>query len=133
MQKFMLQSGKVVELSLAPIEIALNLYRTIMCECKNTGLDLKVTEGETIADVILKNTEALLNILGSQQVLEAVQECSAKNLYDKQRFSMELFEDEKARGDFLPLIYLTAVENIRPFFPNLHTIFSMVEDVFLKG
>ncbi len=133
MQKFMLQSGKVVELSLAPIEIALNLYRTIICECKNAGLDLKVTEGESIADVILKNTEALLNILGSQQVLEAVQECSAKNLYDKQRFSMELFEDEKARGDFLPLIYLTAVENIRPFFPNLHTIFSMVEDVFLKG
>ncbi len=133
MQKFMLQSGKVVELSLAPIETALNLYRTIICECKNTGLDLKVIEGETIADIILKNTEALLNILGSQQVLEAVQECSAKNLYDKQRFSMELFEDEKARGDFLPLIYLTAVENIRPFFPNLHTIFSMVEDVFLKG
>lgn len=133
MQKFMLQSGKVVELSLAPIETALNLYRTIIYECKNAGLDLKIVEGESIADVILKNTEALLNILGSQQVLEAVQECSAKNLYDKQRFSMELFEDEKARGDFLPLIYLTAVENIRPFFPNLHTIFSMVEDVFLKG
>lgn len=132
MQKFMLQSGKVVELSLAPIEIALNLYRTIICECKNSGLDLKIVEGETIADIILKNTEALLNILGSQQVFEAVQECSAKNLYDKQRFSMELFEDEKARGDFLPLIYLTAVENIRPFFPNLHTIFSMVEDAFLK-
>lgn len=133
MQKFMLQSGKVVELSLAPIETALNLYRTIICECKNSGLDLKIVESETIADIILKNTEALLNILGSQQVLEAIQECSAKNLYDKQRFSMELFEDEKARGDFLPLIYLTAVENIRPFFPNLHTIFSMVEDVFLKG
>lgn len=133
MQKFMLQSGKVVELSLAPIETALNLYRTIIYECKNAGLDLKIVEGESIADVILKNTEALLNILGSQQVLEAVQECSAKNLYDKQRFSMELFEDEKARGDFLPLIYLTAVENIRPFFPNLHTIFSMAEDVFLKG
>lgn len=132
MQKFMLQSGKVVELSLAPIETALNLYRTIIYECKNAGLDLKIVEGESIADVILKNTEALLNILGSQQVLEAVQECSAKNLYDKQRFSMELFEDEKARRDFLPLIYLTAVENIRPFFPNLHTIFSMVEDAFLK-
>lgn len=132
MQKFILQSGKIVELSLAPIELALNLYRMIICECKNTGLDLNITEGESIADVIVKNTEALLNVLSSQNVMEAILACSIKNLYDKQRFSMELFEDEKARRDFLPIIYLTAVENIRPFFPNLHTVFSTVEDVFLK-
>lgn len=133
MQKFMLQSGKIVELSLAPIETALNLYRTIICECKNAGLDLKILDDETIADLILKNTEALLNILGSERVMEVVKECSAKNLYDKQRFSMDLFEDEEARGDFLSVIYLTAVENIRPFFPNLHIVFSTIEGLFLKN
>ncbi len=132
MQKFMLQSGKVVELSLAPIETALNLYRTVIGECKNAGLNLKITDDETIADLILKNTEALLNILGSERVMEAVKECSVKNLYDKQRFSVELFEDERARGDFLPVIYLTAMENIRPFFPNLLIVFSTIEDIFLK-
>lgn len=132
MQKFMLQSGKVVELSLAPIETALNLYRTVIGECKNAGLNLKITDDETIADLILKNTEALLNILGSERVMEAVKECSVKNLYDKQRFSVELFEDEGARGDFLPVIYLTAMENIRPFFPNLLIVFSTIEDIFLK-
>lgn len=132
MQKFMLQSGKVVELSLAPIETALNLYRTVIWECKNAGLDLKISDDETIADLILKNTEALLNILGSERVMEAIKECSVKNLYDKQRFSIELFEKEDARGDFLPVIYLTAIENIRPFFPNLLIVFSTIEDIFLK-
>lgn len=132
MQKFQLESGKILEISLAPVETALELLRAFMIECKNAGLNLKIGQDDTIANVLGRNTEALLNVASSKAVLEAVKECSARNLYDKQKFSMELFEDEKARGDFIPVMVLTAIENLQPFFPNLHIIFESLEQGFLK-
>lgn len=132
MLKFELQSGKILEIDLAKTEDAWNLYCAIVNECKGTGLDLKIAEEDTIADLIMRNTEALLNIISSKQVLEATKDCSLRNLYDKQKFSMDLFEDEKARGDFIPVMAVTAIENIRPFFPNLHIILGQVESGFLK-
>lgn len=132
MQKYQLQSGKILELSLAPVETALELLRVFTVECKNAGLDLKIGTEDTIGDLIGRNTEALLNIVGSKEALEAIKECSSRNLYGKQKFSMDIFEDEKARGDFIPVMVVTALENLRPFFPNLRIIFETLEAVFLK-
>lgn len=133
MLKFQLMSGKILELAYAPIETALDLLRAVTVECKNAGLDLKVNDDETLADVIGKNTEAVLNIFSSVPVLEAIKACSERNLYDKQKFNMSLFEDEKARGDFIPFMMITALENIRPFFPSLRIVFEMLEGAYLRG
>ena len=35
--KFQLQSGKKLELDIAPLEVGLNLYRAIINECKHAG------------------------------------------------------------------------------------------------
>lgn len=134
MLKFQLKSGKMVELNLAPMAECLTLYRAIIHECKGAGLDITIANEETIAEVLTKNIDALLNVIGSEYVMEAIKGCMAKVLYDKQRFNIDLFEnDEKARGDFFPLLTLVAVENLRPFFPALHTHFALIESLLLKS
>ena len=121
-------------MNLAPIGEALALYRAIIYECKGAGLDITTANAETIADVLTKNIDALLNILGSELVMEAIKGCMAKVLYDGQRFSMDIFDnDTKARGDFFPLLTLVAVENLRPFFPQVHTILNAIESLLLKS
>lgn len=133
MLKFQLKSGKMVELNLAPMTECLTLYRAIIHECKGAGLDITIANEETIAEVLTKNIDALLNVIGSEYVMEAIKGCMAKVLYDKQRFNIDLFEnDEKARGDFFPLLTLVAVENLRPFFPSLLPLWSAIESMVIQ-
>lgn len=132
MLKFQLKSGAKIEYNLAGIEQALGLYRALIAECKHAGVDITVLEGEAVLDVVMKNKEALLNIMGSELVMECIKNCCAKVLYNGQKFSMDLFEEEKARQDFFPLMVLVGVENVRPFFPNLHTAYSIILSLVLK-
>lgn len=122
--KFQLHSGKKVEMNLVPMPQALALYRSIIQECKGAGLDISGATEKTIAQLLMKNIDAILNIISSETVINAIQDCCSKVVYDNQRFSLEVFEDEKARGDFFGLMTLVAVENLRPFFPSLHSLFT---------
>ncbi len=132
MRKFQLKSGKMIEFSLAPIDKALMLYRAVVSECRGAGLDLEITAEMTIADLLLKNTEILLKVFGSELVMEAVKECCDKVLYNGQRFDMDLFEDEGARADFFGVMILVALENLIPFFPEARIISSPILSQFLK-
>lgn len=132
MLTFQLKSGAKVKYNLASIEQALKLYRALIYECKNAGLDITITDESTIADIIMKNKEAILNIIGSENILECIKDCCDKVLYNGQRFSMDLFEEEKARQDFFPLMVLVGVENVRPFFPELRTVYSVILSLVLK-
>ena len=131
--KFQLQSGKKLELDIAPIETCLNLYRAILIECKGAGLDLSIANEDTIMTLLLKNLDAVLNVLSSERVLEAVKDCCAKVIYDKQKFSMELFEKVENRRDFIPVMMVVAMENIRPFFASPHTILDALQAQFLMS
>lgn len=121
MIKFQLKSGRIVEMNLAPVETALELYRAVTSECAHCKLDLKIEDGMTMLELIGKNSEPLLRVLGSEYVMESVKNCCAKVIYNKQKFSMDLFEDEKARGDFFGVMLLVALENLIPFFPQLRS------------
>lgn len=133
MLKFKLRSGKVIEFNLANVETALALYRVIVSECKKAKLDITVANEETWLTMINKNMEAILNIVGSEEVMEAIKECCSRVLYDKQRFSMELFEDVKARGDFFGVMLVVAVENLRPFFPENSSTFDTITSLVLMS
>lgn len=132
MLKFVLNSGKKVEVTLADTETALTLHQAILQQCKGAGLDLRVNAEETITDLILKNREVLLNIFSSKQIVECIKDCCSKVVYDGKRFCMDIFEDIKAKGDFYPLMLLIAIENIRPFFPQAHTMCDIMELNLLK-
>lgn len=133
MRKYQLASGKILEFNLAGIEQALELYRAVLSECKNAGLDFNLTEEDKLIDVLLKNKEALLNIASSSNVMEQIKLCCNKVIYNKQKFSMEIFEDEKARGDFFAVMVIVGLENIRPFFPSLHMFLDAIASLFLKA
>ena len=130
MLKFQLKSGKKLEIDIAPIEVGLSLYRAILIECKGANLDLSVAEEDTIMTMLFKNKEACLNVLSSETVLEAVKDCCAKVVYDKQRFSMELFENLDNRKDFISVMMIVAMENIRPFFDEPHIILDALQSQF---
>lgn len=131
--KFQLQSGKKLELDIAPIETCLNLYRAILFECKGAGLDLTVAEEDTIMTLILKNIDAVLNVLSSENVLEAIKDCCSKVVYDKQHFSVAIFNKIENRQDFIPVMMIVAMENIRPFFASPHTILDALQSQFLMN
>lgn len=132
MLQYQLQSGAKIKFNLGTIEQALGLYRALIAECKHAGVDIAPQDGETVLDMVMKNKEALLNIMGSERVMECIKECCKQVLYNGQKFSMDLFEEEKAREDFFPLMILVGVENVRPFFPNLHTAYSIILSLVLK-
>ncbi|MBO5927384.1 MAG: hypothetical protein J6Q32_00840 [Clostridia bacterium] len=132
MLKFLLKSGKKLEIDIAPIETGLALYRAILIECKGAGLDLTVAEDDTILSLLLKNKEACLNVLSSENVLEAIKDCCAKVVYDKQRFTMDVFNKIENRKDFFPTMMLVAIENIRPFFEEPHIILDNIQSQFLN-
>lgn len=129
--KFQLKSGKKIEIDLAPIEQGLNLYRSILIECKGAGLDLSVAEEDTVMTLLMKNKEVVLNVLSSELVLDAVKACCDKVVYDKQRFNMGIFENVDNRKDFIPLMMVVAMENIRPFFAEPHIILDSLSAQFL--
>lgn len=133
MRKYLLSSGKKLDFNLAGIEQAVELYRAVLNECKNAGLDLTLTAETQLIDVIGRNKEALLNIFSSKTVMEAVQACCGRVLYDGKHFSLELFEDEAARADFFGCLVIIGVENILPFFPFLRSYLEPVQNLFLKA
>lgn len=133
MRKYQLASGKILEFNLAGIEQAIELFRAVLNECKNAGLNLNFSSDTQIADVIGQNKEAVLNIFSSQNVLEAVQGCCDKVLYDKKRFSLSLFEEETARADFIGVMFIVGVENLTPFFPQVRLFFDPIQSLFLRA
>lgn len=131
--KFQLQSGKKIELDIAPIQTCLDLYRVIVQECKGANLDLTIASEDTLLSLFQKNIGAILNVISSEAVLEAVKDCCAKVVYDKQKFSMDLFEKVENRKDFIPLMAVVAIENIRPFSAEPHIILNALEAQFLMN
>lgn len=132
MLKFQLKSGKKITVDYASIETALTLLRTVLTECKKAGLDIKISEGMQVIDLIQNNTSALLGILSSEAVLEATKECCTKALYDDKRFSMDEFEKPENRQDFIGAMIIVAIENLTPFFPQARTILSPIQSLFLR-
>lgn len=146
MIKFQLKSGKLLELNLAPIDKALALYRAIIYECKGDKIRIdkliqalkavysgqEIPEDLSMLDIIAENKEAILSIIGSEYVMNAIQDCCEKVLYNKQRFSLELFEDKENRADYFGVMVIVALENLNPFFYQTPTYFTMLSAPFLK-
>lgn len=134
MRKYKLTSGKIVEFELAPVETGLNLFRTVVNETKGTGLKLEIEEGDTIFNLIFgKNADAALAVMSSENVFNAVYECCSRVKYDNKPFTLELFNEEKARQDLLPVVQLVGLENLAPFFPGLRLVFdTLISDLLMK-
>lgn len=146
MLKFQLRSGNHLEFNLAPIDKAIALYRAVIYECKGDKIKLEkliegikaiysggdVPDNFSMLDIIAENKEAILSIIGSEYVMQAIQDCCDQVLYNKQRFTLDLFEEVENRADFFGVMVIVALENLSPFFYQPPSFFTMLSAPFLR-
>lgn len=123
-----LKSGNSLSITLAPIRDSYKLFQVVVMEFKKNGIDLKLDRDSDIdfLKIFENNVSACLNgianIITSDAVLEVVMEMAQRCTYydgnTARKVNMDLFEEEKYRGDFFEVIMKIALRNLKPFFQN---------------
>ena len=127
--KYQLKSGVKLEINEASISDCWKLYQSICNALKKDGLELPDLANMSFAEIIRSNPVAILNIFSDDEILEQVLNCAKQAVYNGQRVTMDLFG--KNKGDFFPAMQLIALVNLKPFFPEYHTVFQGLMDSIL--
>lgn len=117
-EKIKLPSGAELSFSMAPFADAKELYQIIAKELKEINLDMQAeVDGNFFKGIAC-------TLIGSKEFETATWVCMSKCLYNGVRFDDDTFEDEKAREDYLEVLYIVAERNIKPFTKNLMQKYS---------
>jgi hypothetical protein len=115
----------------------------------SSGAELDITmasfeEADALLDAVLKEVESInvtskddhVNVLKnlftraklSPTIKNALKPCLARTTYNKVKLiNNDVFEDEKARCDYLPVLKEVLEYNLTPFFVSLISAFSGLE------
>ena len=127
--KYQLKSGAKLEVNESSISDCWMLYQSICNALKKDGLELPDLANMSFAEIIRSNPVAILNIFSDDEILEQTLNCAKQAIYNDQRVTMDTFS--KNRGDFFPSMQLIALVNLKPFFPEFHTVFQGLMDSIL--
>ena len=127
--KYQLKSGAKLEVNESSISDCWMLYQSICNALKKDGLELPDLANMSFAEIIRSNPVAILNIFSVFEILEQILNCAKQAIYNGQRVTMDTFS--KNRGDFFPSMQLIALVNLKPFFPEFHTVFQGLMDSIL--
>lgn len=119
--KVSLPSGAELEMTLAPFMEGERLF-SATAEClKSVKLDGNADMRDVVGDLNgLK--DMFLTCLTSQSMKEAILACLKRCTYNKQRItSWDIFDDIKAREDYLMVCWEVVKFNLTPFTKNLFT------------
>src|SRR5574343_282136 len=119
MKAFNLPSGAVLHVSEAPFEDAKNLYQIVLKELKTVDITVE-------ADMVKVSKEVMCSLLSSKRIEKAVWKCMERSTYNKRKMTPDIFEDSKARGDYIECLYRVARENLEPFTKSLYAKFQEV-------
>jgi hypothetical protein len=114
-----LESGALLKLSLCSFEEGTKLMKVVARELKNT----RISRDEEVINVI-KNL--VTTLIASNEIEEALWSCIERGTYDGIHIKRDIFEDEKARADYIPILREALVFNLSPFFKSLK---SLVKDL----
>lgn len=122
--KVSLPSGAELEMTLAPFLEGEKLF-SATAEClKPVKVDGLNTEDLTTSFESLKN--AVLSCVTSRELKDSLLACLKRCTYNGQRItSWDIFEDIKAREDYLSVCWEVVKFNLTPFTKNLFSKFSM--------
>ena len=122
--KVSLPSGAELEMTLAPFLEGEKLF-SATAEClKTVKVDGLNTEDLTTSFESLKN--AVLSCVTSKELKDSLLACLKRCTYNGQRItSWDIFEDIKAREDYLSVCWEVVKFNLTPFTKNLFSKFSM--------
>lgn len=119
MKEYKLPSGATLRLTLAPFAQARELYQSVLDEAKIIKLDLKT---ELDADFF---KTIFCSLLSSKKVEDKIWACLEKCLYNNFKVTLETFEPEEARQDYVELMFIVGRENILPFTKGLSARYGL--------
>lgn len=121
MRKIQLESKREFHFALASFSDARALYQLVAKEVKG----VKVSKDLEVASVV---KDIVLSLISSEEIAQKAMECSVKCLYgaDKDKVNDDLFEDEKAREDYIEIMTIVIMENIKPFTKTLMQKYEVI-------
>ena len=132
MQK-VLESGALLDLSICSFAEGNRLMKAVAKEIKNTQISLgaKGQMGDflklQVGDDALNTIKNLVTgLLASDEIEAALWPCIERGTYDGVHIKKDIFEDEKTRADYIPILKEALVYNLSPFFKSLK---SLVKDI----
>lgn len=127
MKKHTLESGRVLEIGLAPFANSWLVYQTFLKEISYIELDEE-------AEVNVNFLKGVFCACMSSKHLEAaIWECMGRCKYDGQKIIRDTFEDVKAREDYIEICWLVAKENVEPFLKTLTQKYGHVLEMMKKS
>lgn len=120
-----LASGAELRLQLPSFAVSMKLLKCIAAELKSVHIDITLDGGADLQKLLqrdlpvdmLKN--AVCQLIGSDQLERALAECMKSFMYRGEKIVPGTFEDEDARGDYLPVAWEVIQFTLAPFFRNL--------------
>ena len=132
MQK-VLDSGSILDLSICSFAEGNRLMKAVAKEIKNTQISLgaKGQMGDflklQVGDDALNTIKNLVTgLLASDEIEAALWPCIERGTYNGIHIKKDIFEDEKVRADYIPILKEALVYNLSPFFKSLK---SLVKDI----
>lgn len=119
-----LKSGRTLLITIAPFAVANKLRKTVAAELLKVEIDV----GKLDMSLDIRNLDpralntlkdVVCQMLASDQVEACFFECAARCTIDGSSIKKDSFENEDARGDFLPCAWEVIRHNLAPFFESL--------------
>ena len=126
MKEVLLPSGAKLQITMSPFTPAKALFHAILEE----GTQLKMSPGDELDVNLFKDIFCV--ILSSKKIELALWQCMSKALYNKLPISIDTFEDEKAREDYIQVCVEVALVNVQPFMKNLSAQLKVAQGLITK-
>jgi len=132
-----LDSGAILDISVCSFAEGTRLMKAVARELKNTQVSLGV-KGHIadffkadIGDEALNTIKNIVTgLIASEEIEAALWPCMERGTYTRDavthKINRDLFEDEKRRADYVPVLKEVLVNSLTPFFGSLK---SLVKDI----
>ena len=124
--KVNLPSGKILDITIMPFEIAWEISQNVTKELGKLNLNpdaLKLFNKPKGSDIEIEELfslkDPLCAILSNSVFIDCAKTCFMKCTYNSLRIDQDTWESEEARADFILVVYYVLVNNLSPFFKHL--------------
>jgi hypothetical protein len=129
-----LPSGASIDITLGSFQEGHRLLKAVVVEVRKVQLTLPPGTGfndflslELGGEAINVIKDLITGLIISPEVEDALWPLMGRSLYNGQRITKDLFENEKFRPDFLAVTTEVLVFNLKPFFENLASLWKNVQ------
>lgn len=120
MNQFKSKSGAEVIINEASIEKALALKNAVFKAVAAAGQDIDLSKVRSTQDVDFgKLMGIFMSVESSPAVQSAVFDCLLSCTRNREKITLETFEDAEARRDYYEIVFACAKENLSPFLESL--------------